>query len=1030
MTAGAGAHSATARLEPRLFPLSFAQERLWFVDAAAPGNATYNVPLLFHSHQPLDVVALARALEAVTTRHAPLRTVFRLAGGRPVQRVLEPRPVEVEVIDAAGAADAGDRVRAEAVARGRLPFDLAEGPLLRCTVWRGLPEGGNAVLLTIHHIAVDGWSLAPLFDDLAAAYEAALDGRDTALPALPAAYPDFAAHERATEDDPAFRQRVEDRAAELVGIPVGLELAGCAPRDAAPDGSRTGRQITRPVGEKVREGVARLARSLRVTPYVVLAAAFQTVLHRWSGRSEFLLATMTANRTHADLEQAVGFFVDTVPLRCRVDPEASFAELCAVARREAFRHLTHRSVPFDRLTAAATAALGQGRRPLVDIGFVYQNMSAPKSTRTRWTPPEVLHTGTAKFDLLLIVDEAEDGLALTVEYDTDRYPARTAEAVADGVAALLERVVEAPSAALRELPALPGQPSAGELPAPPAAALAAARSGSRTAQPGAARPAGGPEPTEAERRAAGLFAAALAGPGSALDPAGLPPDTNFFMLGGHSLLAVTMLADAQRRYGAALSPRDFLAEPTVAGLGRLLAAGTTGERRGAPSGAGRPPAAAVPDERQHPASPIQQRFWFLDRLPSLRAAYLIPTVVEYTGAVDRDALRGAVDAVLARHPSLRSRFFLDRRKRQVCYSTDGTPALTPVTDASDWNAARLREHLSRLCWAPMDLALGTLARAEIVIAGDRTLLVLVVHHIVADGWSRDLLMAEITEVYRAATTGREPELPDPVHPSLLTADDGPGDVDLAAQTAALLEHLRGAPVDVRLPHDRPRGELQTTDAGLCTTRLGGDVATGLRAVTGAALGCTMFMTSAALLAVTLARRGDQRDFLFAFPWAGRETSGSADAVGMLVNTLVLRVDLRHSTTWADLLAQVRESCVVSYRNAHVALDALAAELHPDRDLSRPALTPVYLAFQGSAPVPDELAPGVTGRHLPLDPLHLKYELELVVTEHGARDMELAFSYTTGLFGEDTVRELLAELAVAAADLVADPDSPPLKRSMS
>ncbi|MGW2057051.1 condensation domain-containing protein [Streptomyces sp. NPDC001840] len=1038
MTAGTGTGNTAARVEPPVFPLSFAQERLWFVDAAAPGNATYNVPLLFRSHQPLDAAALARALEAVTVRHQPLRTVFRLDDGRPVQRVLEARPVEVEVVDVAGSADAGARVRTEAAARSRLPFDLAEGPLLRCTVWQGLPEGGNAVLLTVHHIAVDGWSLAPLFDDLAAAYDAALDGRDAALPALPAAYKDFAVRDRRTADDPALRQGVEDRVAELLSIPVGLELAGRMPALAAPDGSRPGRQVARGVPEKVRKGVAQLARSLRVTPYVVLASAFQAVLHRWSGRSEFLLATMTANRAHADLEEAVGFFVNTVPLRCRVDPEQSFTELCGAARREAFRSLTYQSIPFDRLTAAATVAQGEGRRPLVDVGFVYQNMTVPRSAHTWWTPPEVLGTGTAKFDLLLMVDETEDGLLVTVEYDTDRYPAETAEAVADGLAELLERVVEESSAPLRELPPLPGEPPAEALPPlpRPVAARVPVTSGSGMTNPVTARSAAlaeRPGQTGDERRAAELFAAALSGrdhSGPAVDPALLAPTANFFVLGGHSLLAVTLLSDAQRRYGLVLSPRNFLADPTVGGLGRLLAAAEAVAGESASSGAGRPPAVTVTDEQQHPASAIQQRFWFLDRLPSLRAAYLIPTVVEYAGAVDCDALRAAVDAVLARHPSLRSRFFLDRRKRQVYYSTDGVPANTSVTNASGWNAARLRAHLSRLCWASMDLARGTPVQAEIVVCEDRTLLVLVVHHIVADGWSRDLLMAEIAEVYRARTSGREPELRDAVHPALLdTAHDTRTDADAAAQTAAMQEHLRGAPVDVVLPHDRPRGELQTTNAGLCTTWIGGEVVTKLRTVTSGALGCTMFMTSAALLAVTLARLGGQRDFLFAFPWAGRETRGSAEAVGMLVNTLVLRVDLRHSTTWADLLARVRESSMTSYRNAHVPLDALAAELHPDRDLSRPALTPVYLSSQNTAPVPDELSPGNPGRYLPLDPLHLKYELELVVTEHGEHDMELAFSYNTGLFGEDTVRALLADMAVAAADLVADPDSHPLKRSM-
>ncbi|MFR9725761.1 condensation domain-containing protein [Streptomyces sp. MS19] len=1015
----------TAENRPPAHPLSFAQERLWFVDAAAPGNATYNVPLLLHSREPLDPAALALALQAVTARHEPLRTVFHLHDGRPVQTVTAPAPVPVEVVRPAGAAATEAGVRRAAEARGRRPFDLATGPLLRCTLWTGLPHGGDTVLLTLHHIAVDGWSLAPLFDDLATAYEAARDGRDPALPALPAAYTDFAARERQSADDPAFHRDIDRRVAELLELPPGLPLAGRAPAAPAPEGSRPGRQYGRVVPDAVRRGIAGLARSLRVTPYVVIGAAVQAVLHRWSGRTDFLLGTMTAGRVHADLEEAVGFFVNTVPVRCRVDSAESFARLCAAARREAFRSLAHQSIPFDRLTAAATAARGQGQRPLVDVGLVYQNTAPPRAGGLGWSAPEVLATGTAKFDLLLIADETREGLTVTVEYDTDRYPAATAEAVADGVAALLGHVVAAPDTALRDLPPLPGEPAADALPPPP---------GPYAPRAAAPAPRTGPR-TDGERRAAELFAAALTDrehSGRVVTAATLAPATNFFVLGGHSLLAVTMLADARRRHGAVVSPRDFLTDPTVAGLGRLLTAAATAGPDPAAAGHATAPA-PIADSSQHTASPVQQRFWFLDRLPSLRAAYLVPTVVEYSGPVDRDALRRAVDTVLARHPALRSRFFLDRRKRQVRYSTDGSPAVTTVTDAPGRTAAQLRDHLARVCWAPMDLAGGTLARAELIDTADRVLLVLVVHHIVADGWSRDLLLSEIAATYRAFVTGRRPEPRAAVHPALLDGGDsaeGADEGDVAAQTAAMLAHLSGAPADIALPHDRPRGELQTTTADVRAVRLGGDLAARLRTVTGGTLGCTMFMTSAALLAVTLARRGGQRDFLLAFPWAGREAPGSADAVGMLVNTLVLRADLRDDPTWAGLLARVRESCMTSYRNAHVPLDALAAALHPDRDLSRPALTPVYLSSQTTAPVPEPLAPRITARHLPLDPLHVKYELELTVTESGEQDIELALAYTTGLFGEETARGLLAGMVTAAADLVAAPDSHPLKRSMS
>jgi amino acid adenylation domain-containing protein len=523
------------------------------------------------------------------------------------------------------------------------------------------------------------------------------------------------------------------------------------------------------------------------------------------------------------------------------------------------------------------------------------------------------------------------------------------------------------------------------------------------------------ELTPEQRQAAELFVAALAELEQGTAPPRveeLRPSTSFFTVGGHSLLAVTMLTTAERRGHAPVALRDFLADPTVAGLGRLLAG-----PREQPA-----PASAEPaGDRRFQATPAQQRFWFIDRVAALRPAYLLPAVVELAGPVDRRALRRAADLVLARHPALRSRFELDRRLRRVLYRTDGPPASATATDATGWPAEVLRDHVARLCWSPFDLATEPPARAEVVAAGERTLLVLVVHHAVADGWSRELLMAQLAEAYRADLERRPAELPEPTHPARLrTAAPGAG---LDERTAALVAGLRGAPTDVRLHHDRPRRAVQGTAAATVAVALGAPLTGRLRAVTGA-LGCTPFMVAGALLAVALARRSDQRDFLFAYPWAGRDVDGGAEAVAMLVDTLVLRVDVREAPTWRALLGRVRDAATFSYRHADVPFEAVAAALHPDRDLSRPPVTPVYLSAQAGDPAPPRLGSGVTARYLPLEPLHLKYELELGLSERPA-GWELAASYAIDLFDAGTATGLLAAVAAAAADLAGDPDGQPL-----
>lgn len=876
-------------------PMSFAQERLWLIDVADPEASTYNVALRNRWHEPVDAVALSAALTRVVARHEVLRTTYRLVDGSPVQVVRPAEAVPVELLDG------GPAMEAQLTDRARRPFDLVNGPVLRCTVWRGAP-GGDVMLLVVHHIAIDGWSLEPLYADLAAAY------RQVELPEPPMRHRDFAAWDRKAFTDE--KELLESRVAELADVePLTLPGAG------KPDGIGSQIAFDLPMWRQVVD----LARALRATPAVIVQAAFEAVLAQWSGRTDFVLGVVTANRAHPDTERLVGFFANTVPLRCRLSPEWTFRELCLAARTEGYRSLTYQRIPFNALAAQ--------QRNLVTACLAVQNMAAPPTDL--WTRPTVLANGGAKFDLLLII---EDGSGV-LEFDTGRYPARIADGIVDSFLDLLDTVTANPDTPLtRFIAAKPHRPATRQVP----------NSGILT---------------PAHRQAAEMFATALATIGRTARDLG--PASDFFALGGHSLLAVTMLAQAS----PPVSPRDFLADPTIAGLTRLLA---THQGPAAP-----PPISPAL------ASATQRRFWFLDRVPSLRQAYLMPTVVEIPGPVDIEALRRAVDETLAHHQALRTTFALDRKLRQVVRE-ETAPATAKI--------ARTAES----CWGVFDLAKEAPVRANIVDQGaEGALLVLVAHHIAADGWSRRLLLDEIADRYH----GRTPA------PAVATPPHDPDQ----RHTEAMIDWLAGVPVDVELRRDRERPEVQNTLAARQYVELP-DLSE---------LPATPFQVGAAVLAAALARRSGQRDFVFAFPWAGRDTPESLGAVGMYVNTLVLRIDLRGVHTWRQLLKQVRESSAVSYRNADASYDGLAAALHPDRDLSRPPLTPVYLG------VADEFTPGFPGARLrELETLHIKFELECTLTA----DWRFELAYLVGLFDDATIAGLADELRAAAIDLATDPDA--------
>lgn len=388
--------------------------------------------------------------------------------------------------------------------------------------------------------------------------------------------------------------------------------------------------------------------------------------------------------------------------------------------------------------------------------------------------------------------------------------------------------------------------------------------------------------------------------------------------------------------------------------------------------------------------------------------------MEFTGPVDHPLLCASVSHVLARHPALRSRFRLNIDDRQVEYRTDGEPADTEFLDAQaeQWPPDELGRVVGMLCYTPFDLGGEPPVRATVIrVDATRTLLVLTVHHIVCDGWSRTLLMAEIAETYRALAAGTEPPGTEPAHPSDVVTMAGPDEV--AERLPAILDRLRGAPMGVDFPFARATREPGLSGASASIT-FDTDLTQALLA-TARQEGCTPFMTAVVLLAGTLAGRGKQRDFLFAFGWPGRDDPAVAGAVGMFMSTAVVRVRLDDTTTWREFLRHTRTAALEAFMDADVPLDALTAGLRPNRDVIWPPLTPVLVNMM-EVPADMELAPGVAGRLRPLPALHMKYDFGLFVNVADGPDgsrLTLSVDYVEALYDGDAISAFLAQLRRSA-----------------
>ncbi|MEU0842433.1 non-ribosomal peptide synthase/polyketide synthase [Streptomyces sp. NPDC005962] len=430
-------------------PLSFAQQRLWFLHTLQPDEAGYNSAVALRLTGALDVAALSRALDALVERHEALRTVFADDDGQPSQVVREATAVPLPVTGLTGDPGALDDTLLAEYSR---PFDLRTGPLLRALLVR-LGDEEHVLLLTAHHIVTDGWSMGILLDELCALYGAGpATGEKGPLPPVPVQYPDFAVWQRDRLSGAALDKQLDhwkDRLADTVP----LELPTDRPRPAVRTSAGAVHEFTvdRDVAARLRE----LAAERRTTLFTVLVAACQGLFARWSGQDDIALGTVTSGRGRTELERAVGFFVNTVVLRSGVDVARSYRELIDEAGTTVLDAFAHDETPFERLVEAVGARRDAGRNPLFDVMVLLHSnpKGAPRPAGLTAETVDVPRQSST-FDLSVEFVEEEDELRGLLEYSTELFDAETAERMAGHLLVLLEGASAAPDRPVRELPLL------------------------------------------------------------------------------------------------------------------------------------------------------------------------------------------------------------------------------------------------------------------------------------------------------------------------------------------------------------------------------------------------------------------------------------------------------------------------------------------------------------------------------------------------------------------------------------------------
>jgi amino acid adenylation domain-containing protein/non-ribosomal peptide synthase protein (TIGR01720 family) len=712
-------HALTPVPRDTILPLTFAQERLWFLAQLDPEASAYNVPAFVRLRGTLDVDCLTRAWQQLVARHEALRTRFVDELGRVSQcfDVVHDVPLAVTDLSALEPASREQQLEQLLAAEASRAFALREGPLYRMLLVKLAPDE-HVFAAVLHHSVSDGWSMNVLVRDMAALYS----GQAASLPELSVQYGDYAAHQRGAQ---SLEEHVLHFQQRLAGAPQSLTL----PLDRARPALRSQRGARHffQLDASLRERLRHVARERQVTLYMLLLSGFEVLLAALCRQDDFCIGTPVANRTRIELEELIGFFANTLVLRADVRGEPSFDALLERTRKEVIAAQAHQDAPFERVVQALAPARDLRSTPLFQVMFSLQELPPAKLELPglAWSAIEI-DPKVSQFDLSLHMTLDADELGGVFEYSTDVLTDATMAAWAEAFLAVLGAVVEDSARSITTLVKL----------APPESLPAVEEQQVHVAA----------RYDEVEAKLSAIWAAALG-------RSRVEPTDNFFELGGDSILSLQVVARA-KAVGLRLTARQMFQTQSLAALAHAArhaqAQLEDGSEQGALTGAA-------------PLIPIQRKF-FARGLPNphhWNQALLLTVRDPWNWS----ALQGALDAVVAHHDALRFRYVQHAHETQQHYAEIEGGRILQRTDLSrqppEQRGELLTRHASR--WqASFDLAVGPLLRAIAFDYGESEpgRLLLLAHHLVIDGVSWRIVLDDLQLAYSQLCQGTEPALSD------------------------------------------------------------------------------------------------------------------------------------------------------------------------------------------------------------------------------------------------------------------------------
>lgn len=757
-------------------PLSFAQQRLWFLEQLEPGVPTYNIPIAMRISGDLKVQALEDSLNEIIRRHEVLRTGIRAVDGKPEQVILEQARIHLSIedfrnLDLTVRNQKTIRFAAQEVRRS---FDLADPPLIRITLVK-LDEHEHLLLLTVHHIVSDGWSLSILVNEFVQIYShiSGSDERNTQiLPELSVQYADYSAWQREWLSGERLQSQLSYWKNQLMDAEPILKIPTDYPRVGFQE-KRAG-QLSVQIDKNLSEKIFDLCRSAGVTPFMALLAAFQVLLAIYSGQKSISVGTPIANRTNEQVENLIGFFVNILVLNTKIDINQKFSDLLVNVRKTALEAYDHHDLPFELLVNELSSesfsdepvksvtpienthnvVLTQDNKsefkknrdirysPLFQVMFVYQNVPPVTLKLPAITiEPFELGTGIAHYDLTLSIADNGEEINGIMEYDAGLFKPTTIQVMIDKYMMILEQMVNDVGVRIGDCIESIMPEKLGSLSGTDTQIREITESNQIVLRPGRVKEYQPPR-TPSEIRLAEIWCKVLG-----VEKVGL--DDNFFELGGDSILSIQMTALANQA-GLAITPRLLFEEETLERLAnKVESASKTASKNASKINAEQGEITGLV-----PLTPIQK--WFFSLNLSNPSHWNQSVILKLKQPLDKKSLEQAIIGILAHHDILRARF----RKIENNWHQE----LIPLQEASqrglfswtnlvglsdDVQTTQMQEQI-RLEQSSLNIELGPIIRFIYfdLGAGKENRLLILIHHLVTDGISLAIILEDLLTLYQ------------------------------------------------------------------------------------------------------------------------------------------------------------------------------------------------------------------------------------------------------------------------------------------